>query len=74
MWIPTALRSDILCCWCPYSRPAQRQLERFGSFVCHTGVLGEFLVDKFAVPIQYDQDRVEHMVGCISSDYEELKK
>lgn len=45
-----------LCCWCPYDRAAQRQLEEHGSFVCHTAVVGEFL-EELGVRVWYDQDR-----------------
>ncbi len=39
-----SLTSDVaLCCWCPYDKAAQRQLHQFGSFVCHTAVVGEFI-------------------------------
>jgi hypothetical protein len=32
-----------LLCWCPYDRAAKRQLEDFGSFVCHSAAVGEYL-------------------------------
>lgn len=34
-----------LCCWCPYDRAARRQLEEFGSFICHTGPIAAVLFD-----------------------------
>jgi hypothetical protein len=45
-----------LCCWCPYDRAAQRQLKEFGSFICHTGPVGEFLYS-LGAEVVYDEDR-----------------
>ena len=46
-----------LCCWCPYDRAAQRQLQEHGSFVCHTAVIGEHLEQHHGVQVFYDNDR-----------------
>jgi hypothetical protein len=35
--------STLLACWCPYTRTAKKQIERFGSFHCHLGVIAEVL-------------------------------
>lgn len=52
-------RSAALLCWCPYDKAAQRQIEEWGSFICHTAVLGEFLRTEFGVPVWYDADRLQ---------------
>lgn len=55
-WLDSFRGPVALCCWCPYDRAAQRQLKEFGTFICHTGPLGEFLEDLGAV-VWYDEDR-----------------
>ena len=58
-WLETNESFDTaLLCWCPYDKAAQRQLKEWGSFICHTAVLGEFLSDTLAVPVWYDADRL----------------
>lgn len=62
-WVDLLVRRDAaLCCWCPSDKAAQRQLEEFGSFICHTAVLGEFISTEFSVPVWYDADRVRMSV------------
>lgn len=51
-----------LCCWCPSDKAAQRQLKDYGSFICHTGVLGEFISTTFNIPVWYDADRLRMTV------------
>jgi hypothetical protein len=46
-----------MCCWCPYDRAAQRQLKEWGSFVCHTAVMGLYLENIFEIEVHYDGDR-----------------
>lgn len=45
-------------CWCPVEKAAIRQLKEYGSFICHTSVIGEFLATEFGVPVWYDSDRL----------------
>jgi hypothetical protein len=53
----SSLKGDVaLCCWCPYDEAAQRQLKDYGSFVCHTSVIG-FMLDDGQIEIKYDVDR-----------------
>lgn len=55
------LSNDVaLLCWCPYDRAAQRQLGDFGSFVCHTAVLSEFIFKELGLAVWEDGDR-RHM-------------
>lgn len=49
-----------LCCWCPHDKAAKRQLEQFGSFVCHTAVLSEFIYRELGVAVWEDGER-RHM-------------
>jgi hypothetical protein len=51
------LADAALCCWCPYDRAAKRQIEEFGSFICHTGPVGFFLENSLGVAVRYDDDR-----------------
>lgn len=56
-WAQNAPDKVALCCWCPYDRAAKRQIEEFGSFICHTGPLGLFIEDRLGVTVTYDIDR-----------------
>lgn len=56
-WRDSVPHDVALCCWCPYDRAAQRQLDQFGSFVCHTAVLGEFIYNELGVAVWEDADR-----------------
>lgn len=47
----------VFCCWCPYDRAAKRQMEEWGSYVCHTDVLGEWIEDRLGIRVWYDSDR-----------------
>jgi hypothetical protein len=58
-WVDSIGDNDAaLCCWCPFDKAAQRQLKDWGSFICHTAVLGEFLSTELKVPVWYDADRL----------------
>lgn len=35
--------NNVLACWCPYTKVAASQLEQFGTFHCHLGVVAEVL-------------------------------
>ena len=56
-WLKSLGGPVALCCWCPYDKAAKRQLDEWGSFICHTGVIGEFLTNEMKVPVWYDGDR-----------------
>jgi hypothetical protein len=45
-----------LCCWCPYDKAAKRQLDDYGSFVCHSWVVESFLKE-LGVKVVRDLDR-----------------
>jgi hypothetical protein len=32
---------DVVCCWCPFSESTRNQIKTFGTFVCHTGIIGQ---------------------------------
>lgn len=55
-WLNRLQGAAALCCWCPYDKAAQRQLLQWGSFVCHTAVVGEHLTNQ-GVEVWYDGDR-----------------
>lgn len=65
-WI-YSLDNDIdiaLCCWCPHSQSTKRQMKVYGTFACHTGIIGQVL-NKFRPDIQIlmDKDRDEKLVN-----------
>jgi hypothetical protein len=53
-------KNDVaLLCWCPYERAAVRQMKDWGSFICHTSVLGEFAATlDNTQPVWFDSDRL----------------
>ena len=61
LWLGDLTGPAALHCWCPYDQAAQRQLRDWGSFICHTSVLGEFLTGLGAT-VWYDADRLEMTV------------
>lgn len=61
-WLSERTTDVALCCWCPSDQAAQRQLKEWGSFICHTAVLGEFIHTNFNLPIWYDADRLRMTV------------
>jgi hypothetical protein len=63
-WVKAYKDVDIaLCCWCPYEKAAQRQLEQFGSFICHLSVVGLYLYTHFPEQnVWLDGDRLRMAV------------
>lgn len=47
----------VLCCWCPYDSAAKRQIKEWGSYICHTAVIGKFLQHRYQIDVEYDKDR-----------------
>jgi hypothetical protein len=48
-----------LCCWCPHSSQTRRQLERFGTFCCHTGLIGKMIArHRPDITLYMDKDRI----------------
>lgn len=55
-WLAEDSLAVAICCWCPYEKAAQRQLKEWGTFVCHTSVVGEIL-QEYGAQVFYDADR-----------------
>jgi len=53
----------MLCCWCPDSTATKKQIKKYGSFVCHTGLIGK-LINKFRpdIEILLDNDRHKWLI------------
>lgn len=49
-------RFNVICCWCPYDKAAKRQLQEWGTFVCHTAAVGQFL-EELGFDVGIDEDR-----------------
>ena len=48
----------IFCCWCPYEKRTKAQINRYGSYVCHTGVIKWFIEKEFGgIKVIVDEDR-----------------
>lgn len=45
-----------IACWCPYDKAAKRQLDEWGTFVCHTAAVGYFLEEQ-GLSVNLDRDR-----------------
>lgn len=54
-----------LCCWCPYDTAAKRQLDTFGSFVCHSWPV-ETVLKRWGVDVRRDEDRDGEFSGMVS--------
>jgi hypothetical protein len=59
--IPMFRHDVALCCWCPYTKAAKSQIERFGTFVCHSMVVETFL-RRGGLKVVRDKDREKQMV------------
>lgn len=53
---------NALACWCPYTKTAKRQLQSFGTFHCHLGVVAEVL-ESTGTPWMFGPQHSEDMVG-----------
>ncbi len=66
LWLKTLdIDTDImLCCWCPYSNNTKNQIKEFGTFVCHTGLIGK-LINKYRpdIEILLDNDRHKLLIN-----------
>jgi hypothetical protein len=45
-----------LCCWCPHSKQTRLQIEKFGTFCCHNGLIGK-MVEKHRPDIAVVMDK-----------------
>jgi hypothetical protein len=59
-WLES-LKTDeqyILCCWCPHSKPSKESIKNFGSFFCHTTLIGKMIkTHRPELIVKLDQDR-----------------
>lgn len=64
---------DILCCWCPYSTSTKNQVKMYGTFVCHTGLIGK-IVNEYRPDIEIfmDTDRAMRMIDDYKPIYKTL--
>ena len=52
-----------MCCWCPDTKTARRQVAEFGTFHCHLGVVATVL-DAAGVDWQYGKAHYDDMIGA----------
>jgi hypothetical protein len=66
LWLTTIQNSDkliVLNCWCPYSKATKNQIKNFGSFACHTGLIGKIINSYFPdIELYLDKDRHQMLV------------
>lgn len=71
-WLDKVYKSEedaALCCWCPYSRKAQKILNQHGNFICHTEIVRRILIDLDSnLIILNDADRQKHVKHLWSDD------
>jgi hypothetical protein len=64
-WLDS-LSSDkdiILCCWCPYSESSSKQMNEYGAFACHSGLIGRMVRGKRPdIQIILDEDRQKYLI------------
>lgn len=53
-----------LCCWCPYDTAAKRQIEDYGSYICHSAAVEVWLRQR-GIKVIRDKDR-QNMVDLWS--------
>ena len=52
-----------LCCWCPHSTSTRKQLKKFLTFACHTGIIGQIINHRRPdIQLWLDHDHAEHLV------------
>jgi hypothetical protein len=63
-------KSIVLCCWCPYSQSTKDQIRDFGTFCCHSGIIGQ-LVNKYRpdISVVLDSDRKYKLVERWKPNY-----
>ena len=53
----------ILTCWCPYSTQTQKQIKEYGTFCCHTGLIGKMInKNRPDITVVLDEDRHEKLI------------
>ena len=53
----------LLCCWCPHSQSTRRQMKKFLTFACHTGIIGQMINHRRPdVQLWLDHDHASHLV------------
>lgn len=53
----------ILCCWCPNSSSAKEQIKKFGTFFCHTTLIGKMIhLHRPDLIVKLDEAREEKSV------------
>ena len=56
-------KTTALVCWCPYSTQTTKQIQKFGSFCCHNGLIGQ-MIQKHRpdITVTMDTDRKHKLV------------
>lgn len=63
-------KNVVLCCWCPYSNSTKQQIIEFGSFCCHTGIIGQIINRcRPDITIMLDEDRKKRLLFRWMPDY-----
>jgi len=52
----------ILVCWCPHSSQTKKQIEEYGTFCCHTGLIGKMINKHRPVTVVLDRERHKNLV------------
>lgn len=61
-WVDAHEGEDVtVACWCPHTKAAKRQLEQFGTFVCHTLAVARVL-QQYGWTVELDEDRTHRCV------------
>ena len=59
----TENKDIVLCCWCPYSDSSKEEVKLFGTFACHSGLIGQ-LINKHRpdITVMLDADRQRRLI------------
>jgi hypothetical protein len=53
----------MLCCWCPHSKATREQMKKFGTFACHTGLIGRLInINRPDIQLWLDFDHAQYLV------------
>lgn len=52
----------VLCCWCPYSESSSKQMKEYGTFACHSGLIGQMIrKNRPDIQVVLDEDRQKYL-------------
>lgn len=60
-WIEQLSGTVVLACWCPFSSISRKQLQRYGTFHCHLGVV-QVVLESAGVAVTFGPEHTDRMI------------